>query len=56
MEIGIIKSPIQKIYFLTDYQFGPEKAEFKVLKDLKHFWSGHDQNGLNWNTLYKIER
>lgn len=56
MQIAINKSPIHKIYFLTDYQFGPEKAEFKFLNNLKDFWKEHDQNGLNWNTLYEIGR
>lgn len=55
MSIAINKSPKQKICFLTDYQFGPEKAEYKKLTDLKDFWKEHDQNGLNWNTLYEIE-
>lgn len=55
MEIAINKSPTHKIYFLTDYQFGSEKADFKILTDLKDFWREHDQNGLSWNTLYEIE-
>lgn len=54
MEVAIEKSPIHKIYFLTDYQFGPEKAEFEVLSDVKDFWKKHNQYGLNWNTLYEI--
>ena len=54
MEIAIKKSSIRKIYFFTDYQFGPDKAEFKILRDLKDFWRLHNQNGLNWNTMYEI--
>jgi len=35
MEIAINKSPTHKIFFLTDYQFGSEKAEFKILNNQK---------------------
>jgi hypothetical protein len=55
MQIAIETSPNQKIYFLTDYQFGPEKSEIIILNDLKEFWDQHEQSGLNWNTLYEIE-
>ena len=55
MQIAIETSPIQKTYFLTDYQFGPEKSEFKIVNDLNDFWRKHDQYGLSWNTLYEIE-
>jgi hypothetical protein len=44
MEIAIKKSPVHKIYLLTDYHFGSEKAEFKILQDLKVFWKEHYQN------------
>jgi hypothetical protein len=54
IDVSIKKSPENKIYFLTDYQFGPEKAEFKILTDVQEFWRKHDQNGLKWNTLYEI--
>jgi len=56
MKIAFETSPIRKIYFLTDYQFGPEKSEFRILNDLNDFWRKHDQHGLNWNTLYEIEK
>ncbi len=54
MEVAINKSPIHKIYFLTDSQFGSEKAGFKQSKNLRNFWQEHDQKGLTWNTLYEI--
>ena len=55
MLVAVENSPIQKVYFLTDYQFGPEKSKFSIAKDLIEFWKQHDQHGLNWNTLYEIE-
>jgi hypothetical protein len=51
---SLINSPDKIAYFMTDYQFGPEKIEFKNLK-LDDFWRIHDAEGLNWNTLYKLE-
>ncbi len=51
---AISRSPINKIYFLTDYQFGPEAAAFKSIDSLVIFWEVHDNSGLNWNTIYEI--
>lgn len=51
---AISKSPINKIYFLTDYQFGPEAASFKTIDRLIKFWEEHDSSGLSLNTLYEI--
>ncbi len=48
-------SPENKIYFLTDYQFGPENGSFKVLENLKSLWDVHDIEGLTWNTLYELK-
>jgi hypothetical protein len=54
MQSSIKSSPENKIYFLTDNQFGPEKASFKKVDELFLFWQDHDNNGLAWNTLYEI--
>lgn len=54
LQIAINSSPISKIYFLTDYQFGPETGAYRTLNGLNSFWKYHDGDGLRWNTLYEI--
>jgi hypothetical protein len=54
LQTALDSSPNGKIYFLTDYQFGPEAADFRTLKGLKSLWKQHDKDGLAWNTLYEI--
>jgi hypothetical protein len=54
MRKAIDKSPINKIFFLTDYQFGPEKEDYYECQSLEAFWNEHDNKGLCWNTLYEI--
>ncbi|MBN2613207.1 MAG: hypothetical protein JXB00_16760 [Bacteroidales bacterium] len=54
IDIGLNKSPTNDLYFMTDYQFGPENGKIKELK-LKDFWVQHDKDGLEWKTLYKIK-
>ena len=54
IKIGLNKSPVSKIYFLTDYQFGPGKEKYKQAKSLEELWNMHDRIGLTWNTLYEI--
>lgn len=51
---AIHQSPDKTLFFLTDYQFGPEKAEHKKLKNVAAFWQEHDDIGLRFNTLYEI--
>jgi hypothetical protein len=53
IKIGFLKSPTKDLFFLTDYQFGPENAAIKEIK-LKDFWVQHDNEGLEWNVLYKL--
>jgi len=53
INIGLQKSPTKKLYFLTDYQFGPESATTKEIC-IKDFWIQHDNEGLEWNVLYKL--
>jgi hypothetical protein len=55
MQSAIDSSPTNTIYFLTDYQFGPEKATIQTVDSLKMFWEQHDRDGLAWNSLYKIK-
>jgi hypothetical protein len=47
-------SPNFKVYFLTDYQFGPEQETFEITKTIIDFWTLHEKNGLKLNTLYTI--
>jgi hypothetical protein len=54
LEIAIEKSPINKVYFLTDYQFGPEKVIVENIYTIGDFWELHNSEGLTFNTLYEI--
>jgi hypothetical protein len=47
-------SPTKKIYFLTDYQFGPEKENQEIIFTVRDFWTKHDYSGLTFNTMYEI--
>ncbi|RKD87768.1 hypothetical protein [Mangrovibacterium diazotrophicum] len=53
INIGLTESPSNDLYFMTDYQFGPEEGKIEDLK-LTDFWTRHDNEGLEWNTLYKL--
>lgn len=54
LRIALEKSPIKKVCFLTDYQFGPEKESIEIIYTIKDFWELHDGEGLVLNTLYEI--
>ena len=54
LKIALNKSPIKRICFLTDYQFGPEKAEIEIIYTIKDFWDRHDTEGLRFNTMYEM--
>lgn len=47
-------SPNNKLYFLTDYQFGPKQETFELANSIIDFWTLHDKKGLKFNTLYEI--
>ena len=47
-------SPIRKVCFLTDYQFGPEKGKIELNYTIRDLWAQHDNEGLCLNTLYEI--
>jgi hypothetical protein len=55
IKIALENSPVKEVYFLTDYQFGPEKGKMENL-GIEDFWSLHDSHGLTWNTLYKLKK
>ena len=54
LKIALDKSPIKKIYFLSDCQFGPEKESFEIICTLTDFWERHDREGLVFNTIYEL--
>jgi len=47
-------SELKKVYFLTDYQFGPEKPSHEIIYTMTDFWDRHDNEGLEWNKLYEL--
>jgi hypothetical protein len=53
IEIGFQKSPSRNLYFLTDYQFGPEISMIREM-NLKNFWIKHDKEGLECDVKYGI--
>lgn len=54
LKTAIEKSPIKKAYFLTDYQFGPDKGNIEIVDTINDFWTRHTIEGLKFNTLYEI--
>lgn len=54
LKLALDKSPIKKVCFLTDYQFGPEKANIEIIYTISDFWTLHDNDGLTFNTLYEM--
>jgi hypothetical protein len=54
LKIALKKSPLNRIYFLTDYQFGPENASQEVIYSVDNFWHLHDSRGLVFNTFYEM--
>lgn len=54
LKIALDNSPIKKVYFLTDYQFGPENGKIEIIYTISDFWTRHDNDGMNLNTLYEM--
>ena|SRR5687768_10647162 len=54
LEIALDKSPIKRILFLSDYQFGPERPKTEIIYTITDFWTQHDTDGLRFNTLYEM--
>lgn len=54
IKAAISGSKNKKTYFLTDYQFGPEKPSYEIIHTLRDFWHRHDNEGLDWNRLYEF--
>jgi len=51
---AIEASPIKRVFFLTDYQFGPKEANREIIYTIADFWDRHDSSGLVYNTLYEL--
>jgi hypothetical protein len=54
LKVALDKSPVKKVCFLTDYQFGPEKEKIEIIYTINDFWTQHDNEGLRLNTMYEI--
>lgn len=54
LKTALNHSPIHKICFLTDYQFGSENAKTEICYTITEFWIQHDTEGLVFNTLYEM--
>jgi len=54
LKIALDKSPIKKVCFLSDYQFGPESGKTEIIYTITDFWTQHDNEGLSLNTLYEM--
>lgn len=54
LKIALDHSPVKKVYFLTDYQFGPLKGTIEKIGTISDFWIRHDYEGLKLNTLYEM--
>ncbi len=54
LKIALDNSPIKKVCFLTDYQFGPEKGSIETIYTISDFWTLHDKDGLTLNTMYEL--
>ncbi len=54
LKMALDNSPIKKVCFLTDYQFGPEHGKTEIIYTISDFWNEHDENGLCLNTMYEM--
>ena len=48
-------SPVGKVIFTSDYQFGPNVKRYKRPITLENFWQQHDENKLRMNALYQLK-
>ena len=54
LRMAVNNSRINKIGFITDYQFGPEFGKKRILYSIKEFWHTHDTEKLFFNTIYEM--
>jgi hypothetical protein len=48
-------SPCGQVYFSTDYQFGPKNPDYRTGYSIQRLIDEHNEQGLRWNCLYKID-
>ena len=49
-------SPVGKVVFTSDYQFGPKVRHYKRPLTLARFWELHNARKLHMNALYPLNR
>ena len=54
LNIALNYSPIKRVFFLTDYQFGPANETKEIIYSITDFWKQHDSSGICLNRLYEI--
>ena len=54
LKSAIDNSEINKVYFLSDFQFGPENQKQEIIYSISEFWQRHDSQGLEYNKLYEL--
>ena len=52
LEKLLAASPLQKVIFSSDYQFGGKARRYKRPLTLTNFWEKHDAKKLRLNALY----
>ncbi len=55
LEVLLEASPVHRLIFTSDYQFGPDVRRYKRPRTLAKFWEAHDANKLWLNALYPIK-
>ena len=56
LEVLLEQSPVGKLIFTSDYQFGPKPRKYKRPLTLDSFWRKHDSVQLPTNSLVQIVR
>jgi nucleoside-specific outer membrane channel protein Tsx len=54
LKLALNNSPVKRVYFLTDYQFGPADGKTEIIFTISDFWAAHDNAGLGFNMLYEM--
>ena len=56
LEVLLQSSPIHRLVFTSDYQFGPDVRRYKRPRTIDKFWETHDEGKLRFNALYPLCR
>ncbi len=49
-------SPLDKVFFTSDYQFGPHPQRYKRPVKLQKFWQMHNEKKIKMNAFYELKR